>query len=106
MPVNTPFHLAEKVVRDRRLIGKTGLDPKQRKSALVFPVRQSDFTRTNPLMERRMWSPAAFPKVACPRRRRYDLQGKSQKTPTAPHSQQTLTALAIDFYLCESLPRK
>ena len=97
-----------KVVRDRRLIVKTGLDPKEIKSALVFPVMRSDFACTNPLIERRILSPIAFPKGAFPRWSRYDLQGKSPFPPPEDpgtahqHSQQTLLLQSI--LVCEFLP--
>lgn len=42
-----------KVVPDRRLLGKEGLKPKEIKRTLVFPVMQSDFICTNPVIEKR-----------------------------------------------------
>lgn len=46
-----PISPGRKAVRDQRLVGKTGLDPKEIKTLLSF-LLCGDFTRTHPATER------------------------------------------------------
>ena len=61
-----PISPGRKVVRDQRLVGKTGLDPKEIKTLLSFLLR-GDFTRTHPATERGP-CPLSVPQGGLPKR--------------------------------------
>lgn len=73
-----PISPGRKVVRDQRLVGKTGLDPKEIKTLLSFLLR-GDFTRTHPATERGP-CPLSVPQGGLPKRGGSACQGE----PRAP----------------------
>ena len=97
-----PISPGRKAVRDQRLVGKTGLDPKEIKTLLSF-LLCGDFTCTHPATERGP-CPLSVAQGGLPKRGGCACRGEPQAPRQGPHSRPMLLLQSAGLH--EPLPGK